>query len=100
MSIYFHKIDDLELISVVFIGQNIDQSLIKSTLDAVTLNDKEWTQWEKVRPRSRLTLIRQVMKSKKSNEKKLEKLYKSFDGQLRFSLLYLKLTGRWMGGMA
>jgi hypothetical protein len=32
----------------VFIGQNIDQSLIKSTLDAVTLNDKEWTRWEKV----------------------------------------------------
>lgn len=36
----------------MFIGQNIDQALIKKTLDAVTLNDKEWAQWEKVGHRS------------------------------------------------
>ena len=38
------------MIKVVFIGQDINQELIKKTLDEVTLNDKEWAQWEKVSP--------------------------------------------------
>ena len=34
--------------TVVFIGQGLDQELIKKTLDDVLLNDKEWAAWEKV----------------------------------------------------
>lgn len=44
---------------VVFIGQELDQELLTKTLDAVLLDDKEWTQWQKVsNPRniSRLTV--------------------------------------------
>ncbi|AFR95285.2 cobalamin synthesis protein [Cryptococcus neoformans C23] len=52
---------------LVFIGQNLDQELITKTLNDTLLNDKEWAQWEK------------IMNSRRSEEKKLERLCNVFD---------------------
>ncbi|WVQ66915.1 uncharacterized protein L199_005106 [Kwoniella botswanensis] len=53
---------------LVFIGQELDQELIRETMDQVLLNDDEWAQWEK------------IMKSRRlSDEKKNEKLFNLFD---------------------
>ncbi|WWC64496.1 uncharacterized protein I303_107106 [Kwoniella dejecticola CBS 10117] len=53
---------------LVFIGQELDQNLIRKTMDETLLTDDEWAKWEK------------IMKSKKlSAEKKAEKLFNAFD---------------------
>ncbi|OCF61360.1 cobalamin synthesis protein [Kwoniella mangroviensis CBS 10435] len=53
---------------LVFIGQELDQDLIRDTMDKVLLNDDEWAQWEK------------IMKSRRlSDDKKNEKLFNLFD---------------------
>lgn len=73
---------------VVFIGQDLDKVLIDKTLKEAELTDKEWAQWEKV-SRCLLTptlrgcelITMKVMKSKKSEEKKVQRLYDLFDGE-------------------
>ena len=57
---------------IVFIGQDIDKELLSKALDEATLNDKEWASWEK------------TMKSRKTEEKKIERLYNLFDGELSY----------------
>ncbi|WVO13634.1 hypothetical protein L204_101255 [Cryptococcus depauperatus] len=53
--------------SFVIIGQNFDKDLITKTLDDALLNDKEWSQWEK------------IMNSRFSKDKKIEKMLNLFD---------------------
>lgn len=74
---------------MVFIGQDIDQDLLTKTLDAVLLDDKEWKMWEKVSSIMSATLddgwptaFEQVMGSRRSEEKKVERLHEIFDGEL------------------
>ncbi|WWC91819.1 uncharacterized protein L201_006766 [Kwoniella dendrophila CBS 6074] len=53
---------------LVFIGQELDQDLIRKTMDETLLTDDEWAKWEK------------IMKSRRlSAEKKAEKLFNLFD---------------------
>jgi hypothetical protein len=74
----------------VFIGQDLDQQALTKALDDAILNDKEWAKWEKVGTctlRSSTTIYLtvfcqcQIMKSKKSQEEKANKLNDVFDGE-------------------
>ena len=69
----------------MFIGQDLNKEGITKALNDVVLTDKEWAQWEKVslREPARQSEVYscQTMKSRKSEEKKIERLVNIFDGK-------------------